>query len=270
MSRLKVRPPPSPSCLSRPFPFGDTKLILLRTGLGRTVDENLYYRGIHKEEVDHIRRDQSHGLSPETLASPALPAAILQGPEETAATAAAEEEQNDTSSKKGSGVPSLPLPYLFRNAAGLVRLTQQHNVSRLDSLSPAPVASNKMELTRAAFRNRFDSSPLPSCEFCCHNENARTGDCSDAEAIELDHTACGGTNASTTRTPKSRTSCSTCGESWTLRSMPESRLVRETQSLSFPEDSRADYMWCALHRGSDAPRSTSSPPPSTRTVPSPF
>ncbi|TKA51692.1 hypothetical protein B0A53_05397 [Rhodotorula sp. CCFEE 5036] len=93
------------------------------------VDENLYYRGIHKEEVDHVRRDQTHGLSPETLASPALPAAILQGPEETAATAAAEEEHNEASSKKGSEVPSLPLPYLFRNAAGLVRLTQQHNLT---------------------------------------------------------------------------------------------------------------------------------------------
>ncbi|KWU41791.1 L-serine ammonia-lyase [Rhodotorula sp. JG-1b] len=92
------------------------------------VDENLYYRGIHKEEVDHVRRDQTHGLSPETLASPALPAAILRGPEETAATAA-EEEKSDTSSKKGSAVPSLPLPYLFRNAAGLVRLTQQHNLT---------------------------------------------------------------------------------------------------------------------------------------------
>lgn len=109
---------------------------------GRTVDENLYYRGIHKEEVDHVRRDQTHGLSPETLASPALPAAILQGPEETAATAAAEEEHNEASSKKGSEVPSLPLPYLFRNAAGLVRLTQQHNVSSLDSHSPPPDLKN--------------------------------------------------------------------------------------------------------------------------------
>lgn len=92
------------------------------------VDENLYYRGIHKEEVDHVRRDQTHGLSPETLASPALPAAILQGPEETAATVA-EGEKSDASSTKESAVPSLPLPYLFRNAAGLVRLTQQHNLT---------------------------------------------------------------------------------------------------------------------------------------------
>lgn len=101
-----------------------------------TVDENLYYRGIHKEEVDHVRRDQTHGLSPETLASPALPAAILQGPEETAATVA-EGEKSDASSTKESAVPSLPLPYLFRNAAGLVRLTQQHNVSSLDWLLPS-------------------------------------------------------------------------------------------------------------------------------------
>ncbi|GAA5877084.1 hypothetical protein JCM3774_002837 [Rhodotorula dairenensis] len=90
------------------------------------VDENLYYRGIHKEEVDHVRRDQTHGLSAEALASPALPAAVLQDPEGVDDAAAAADEG---AAKDRGKVPTLPLPYLFRNAAGLVRLSQQHNLT---------------------------------------------------------------------------------------------------------------------------------------------
>jgi len=83
------------------------------------VDENLYYRGIHKEEVDHARRDQTHGLPPDALLhvdSKALPP-IVSG-DEVAAVAA----------RVDAGMGSAQLPYLFRNAAGLIKLTQKHNV----------------------------------------------------------------------------------------------------------------------------------------------
>ncbi|GAA5989470.1 hypothetical protein JCM10908_000488 [Rhodotorula pacifica] len=91
------------------------------------VDENLYYRGIHKEEVDHIRRDQTHGLSPETLAASPAPALTGDTVPESEADGSAQKE--GAGARGGGGFPSLPLPYLFRNAAGLVRLTQQHNLT---------------------------------------------------------------------------------------------------------------------------------------------
>ncbi|BGP40041.1 hypothetical protein JCM10449v2_003999 [Rhodotorula kratochvilovae] len=83
------------------------------------VDENLYYRGIKKSDVDHTRRDQSHGLPPDALlhVDAALPA-----PSSDAVAAVAEAAQAGTEGSK-------PLPYLFRNAAGLLRLTQKHNLT---------------------------------------------------------------------------------------------------------------------------------------------
>lgn len=120
--------------------WGTQHTTVQRTDLGTrpvcAVDENLYYRGIHKEEVDHVRRDQTHGIAPETLASPALLAAATEaaGPGTGSNQESAGEAQADKTGARQ--VPSLPLPYLFRNAAGLVRLTQQHNVSSSRALQP--------------------------------------------------------------------------------------------------------------------------------------
>ncbi|GAA6056797.1 hypothetical protein JCM3770_002804 [Rhodotorula araucariae] len=87
------------------------------------VDENLYYRGIRKSDVDHTRRDQSHGLPPDALlhVDAALPA-----PSPDAATAVSEAAH---SAVAVGNEASKPLPYLFRNAAGLLKLTQKHNLT---------------------------------------------------------------------------------------------------------------------------------------------
>lgn len=95
------------------------------------VDENLYYRGIHKSDVDHVRRDQAHGIAPENLAAPeAATAALPSGSSAGDADAAESEPEREREAYRpgAAEVPTLPLPYLFRNAAGLLRLTQQHNV----------------------------------------------------------------------------------------------------------------------------------------------
>ncbi|TNY18658.1 L-serine ammonia-lyase [Rhodotorula diobovata] len=90
------------------------------------VDENMYYRSIHKDEVDHARRDQTHGLPPDALlhvdtaAAAALPPVSVPGDEAAAVAAAA-------TADAGGGTGSLP--YLFRNAAGLIKLTQKHNLT---------------------------------------------------------------------------------------------------------------------------------------------
>ncbi|KPV75563.1 uncharacterized protein RHOBADRAFT_53529 [Rhodotorula graminis WP1] len=83
------------------------------------VDENLYYRGIRKDEVNHARRDQTHGLPPDALLhvdAKALPP--VSGDEVAAVSATVD-----------AGMGSAPLPYLFRNAAGLIKLTQKHNLT---------------------------------------------------------------------------------------------------------------------------------------------
>ncbi|BGP02740.1 L-serine dehydratase [Rhodotorula toruloides] len=79
------------------------------------VDENLYYRGIHKQEVAESRRDQAHGLPPDALAPLALPPA--------------DNAPSPNAPVKAEQPPQQQPPYLFRNAAGLVRLTQQHNLT---------------------------------------------------------------------------------------------------------------------------------------------
>ncbi|BGP55479.1 hypothetical protein JCM8202v2_003083 [Rhodotorula sphaerocarpa] len=96
------------------------------------VDENLYYRGIHKSDVDHVRRDQAHGIAPENLAAPeAATAALPSGSSAGDADAAESEPEREREAYRpgAAEVPTLPLPYLFRNAAGLLRLTQQHNLT---------------------------------------------------------------------------------------------------------------------------------------------
>lgn len=96
----------------------------------------MYYRSIHKDEVDHARRDQTHGLPPDALlhvdtaAAAALPPVSVPGDEAAAVAAAA-------TADAGGGTGSLP--YLFRNAAGLIKLTQKHNVRaglRVSGLAP--------------------------------------------------------------------------------------------------------------------------------------
>ncbi|CEQ39021.1 SPOSA6832_00521, partial [Sporobolomyces salmonicolor] len=85
------------------------------------VDENLYYRGIHKQSVDHARRDQTHGLPRDKL--------LLAGdmlPEPPASSKATDEgEKKEGEEKMGSKAP----PFLFRNAQGLLNMTQQNNLT---------------------------------------------------------------------------------------------------------------------------------------------
>ncbi|GAA5958823.1 hypothetical protein JCM21900_003936 [Sporobolomyces salmonicolor] len=85
------------------------------------VDENLYYRGIHKQSVDHARRDQTHGLPRDKL--------LLAGdmlPEPPASAKATDEgEKKEGEEKMESKAP----PFLFRNAQGLLNMTQQNNLT---------------------------------------------------------------------------------------------------------------------------------------------
>lgn len=75
-----------------------------------TVDENLYYRSIHKDDASAARREQNHGLGDKALPAP--------GGE-------AKEEEKDVKEK-------VEQPrFLFRNAQGLLAMTEQHNVDLL-------------------------------------------------------------------------------------------------------------------------------------------
>ncbi|GJN89357.1 hypothetical protein Rhopal_002337-T1 [Rhodotorula paludigena] len=85
------------------------------------VDENLYYRGIDKQTVDTTRRDQTHGLPVDTLASAGAPALPAASDASTASTSEA--------SAASALAETKPIPYLFRDAAGLLRLTQKHNLT---------------------------------------------------------------------------------------------------------------------------------------------
>ncbi|GAA5829702.1 hypothetical protein JCM3766R1_001270 [Sporobolomyces carnicolor] len=94
------------------------------------VDENLYYRSIKKDDADHSRRDQTHGLPRAQLldVSTALPSPDVANSGETfnstnAASRAAEFGADET--KKETHVP----PFLFRNANGLLNMTRQHNLT---------------------------------------------------------------------------------------------------------------------------------------------
>ncbi|GAA6059265.1 hypothetical protein JCM10212_006658 [Sporobolomyces blumeae] len=111
-----------------------------------SVDENLYYRSIKKSEVDHSRRDQSHGLpadqlvkidpsirtiegplpvNPETdsagLESSGSGSSIVAERAQEASVEAAKEAEQATSNH----VP----PYLFRNAQGLLTMARQNNLT---------------------------------------------------------------------------------------------------------------------------------------------
>ncbi|KAG8903911.1 hypothetical protein FRB99_002568 [Tulasnella sp. 403] len=65
------------------------------------VDENLYYRGIHKRDVDPARLSQTHGMTPG-------------------------ETPTDDRSSSSLPTPSQP-PYLFHSAESLLALTEKHN-----------------------------------------------------------------------------------------------------------------------------------------------
>ncbi|GAA5928867.1 uncharacterized protein JCM15063_003989 [Sporobolomyces koalae] len=89
------------------------------------VDENLYYRAIKKDQADHSRRDQTHGLHPSELlnvGSLPAPAPLINAspaPSETPVSA------NEKESRQDANVP----PFLFRNANGLLNMTRQHNLT---------------------------------------------------------------------------------------------------------------------------------------------
>ena len=106
--------------------------LMLVLGPRLSVDENLYYRSIKKDDADHSRRDQTHGLPRAQLldVSTALPSPDVANSGETfnstnAASRAAEVGADET--KKETHVP----PFLFRNANGLLNMTRQHNVRLL-------------------------------------------------------------------------------------------------------------------------------------------
>lgn len=89
------------------------------TMLNPPVDENLYYRSTNKDDASDARREQSHGVGLKTIAAP-----------------------DDAAAGEGSGAkpaskkPKMKQPpYLFRNAQGLLMMTQQHNVRFAHSLS---------------------------------------------------------------------------------------------------------------------------------------
>ncbi|GAA5970467.1 hypothetical protein JCM3765_007629 [Sporobolomyces pararoseus] len=90
------------------------------------VDENLYYRAIKKDEADHSRRDQNHGLPPSRLlnVSSSLPA-----PENETASPETTVEQKKAEEKKADAGPTNVPPFLFRNANGLLSMTRQHNLT---------------------------------------------------------------------------------------------------------------------------------------------
>ncbi|GAA5914777.1 uncharacterized protein JCM6883_001091 [Sporobolomyces salmoneus] len=87
------------------------------------VDENLYYRSIKKNDADHSRRDQTHGLPASQLldVSKSLPS-----PSSSSESTTTESKQEETKEEKQeTNVP----PYLFRNANGLLNMTRQHNLT---------------------------------------------------------------------------------------------------------------------------------------------
>ncbi|KAL8276426.1 hypothetical protein RQP46_011178 [Phenoliferia psychrophenolica] len=73
------------------------------------VDENLYYRSTNKDDASTARRDQTHGLESKALAAPG-------------------EEPTEKPKEKKTDKMKQP-PYLFRNAQGLLMMTQQHNLT---------------------------------------------------------------------------------------------------------------------------------------------
>ncbi|GAA6015364.1 hypothetical protein JCM10207_008963 [Rhodosporidiobolus poonsookiae] len=92
------------------------------------VDENLYYRGIHKSTVDHARLDQTHGLASATdSALPSPSSSGADGPLPPTATASAGAEVVASASDAG-GAQGAPR-FLFRDAAGLLKMTQKHNLT---------------------------------------------------------------------------------------------------------------------------------------------
>lgn len=166
MSRRKVR-------ASRQYLLHSADLVF-------AVDENLYYRGIHKQEVAESRRDQAHGLPPGALAPLALPPA--------------ENAPSTNAPVKAEQPPQHQPPYLFRNAAGLVRLTQQHNVR-----------TGQPFLVSLALTAYFARSlRLPSCAVLACVPTVLEAD--------LTFAGSGKTSAPSSPTARSPKSCSTCGE----------------------------------------------------------
>ncbi|GAA6027130.1 hypothetical protein JCM8097_002415 [Rhodosporidiobolus ruineniae] len=91
------------------------------------VDENLFYRSISKAEVDPSRLDQTHGASATSSSSDSPASAPLPppfGPTDLASAPRPSKIQA-CSGKEKSSQP----PYLFRDAAGLLKMTQKHNLT---------------------------------------------------------------------------------------------------------------------------------------------
>ncbi|KAM0749299.1 L-serine ammonia-lyase [Meredithblackwellia eburnea MCA 4105] len=98
------------------------------------VDENLYYRETNKDDASKARRDQSHGIGAGTP--------LLAAPGE-----------EDGAKAEGSQKAKQP-PYLFRNAQGLLMMTQQHNLTiaqlvwnnELAFMTPQQISDNLLKI----------------------------------------------------------------------------------------------------------------------------
>ncbi|GAA5977814.1 hypothetical protein JCM11641_006081 [Rhodosporidiobolus odoratus] len=80
------------------------------------VDENLFYRSINKSTVDHARLDQTHGIDT-ALSAGSEEAILLPAVGDPKALAAGEGRKPETPQ------------FLFRDAAGLLKMTQKHNLT---------------------------------------------------------------------------------------------------------------------------------------------
>jgi hypothetical protein len=96
------------------------------------VDENLYYRSVSKSSVDHARLDQTHGVTADS-SSPSLPS---PSSDENLPSASQSSTAVGDAAQPQAQKSSAP-PFLFRDAAQLLKMTQKHNVRcLLCSLSP--------------------------------------------------------------------------------------------------------------------------------------
>ncbi|GAA5899193.1 hypothetical protein JCM6882_009280 [Rhodosporidiobolus microsporus] len=93
------------------------------------VDENLYYRGIHKSTVDHARLDKTHGLDLDPSAAAAAAAEGLPAPDAGPLPPAAAATQSLAPTEVAGSKKSPHPPFLFRDAAGLLKMTQKHNLT---------------------------------------------------------------------------------------------------------------------------------------------
>lgn len=124
-----------------------------------SVDENMYYRSIHKEDTSPARRDQTHGIVNSLLPSPSISTSEESDPSPNASNVQSEVNEEEGSGKgepPGIGKDLPQPPFLFRDAKGLLGMTRSHNVSQTSLYS---IQSQSMLTNLGGF-----SSLLLSCK----------------------------------------------------------------------------------------------------------